>query len=147
MNNERIDDILAEWTKDGKLDDLKLDEESLRIPSLHGKYLTLLSRSRRVLRSNQLRRRELIRELRAYYFGECDDEALAKLERQQFQGRVLKGEVMGHVESDKKMLSLDAAIASLEDTVDVLTEIMRSVNNRGFAIKNAIDHRKLLLGG
>ena len=37
-----IDSITEQWIADAKIDDVELDTESLKIPSLHAKYLKLL---------------------------------------------------------------------------------------------------------
>ena len=38
----KIDQIIENWREDSKLDDVELDTEALKIPSLHAKYLKLL---------------------------------------------------------------------------------------------------------
>ena len=37
-----IEKIIEEWRKDSVLDDVDLDNEALRIPNLHAKYLKIL---------------------------------------------------------------------------------------------------------
>jgi uncharacterized protein (DUF39 family) len=45
------------------------------------------------------------------------------------------------------IISIDAKISMLEVKVLTLEEIMKSINSRGYQIKNAIDWRRLTLGG
>ena len=37
----KLEEILALWEKDSKVDTIELDKESLKIPSLHNKYLKI----------------------------------------------------------------------------------------------------------
>jgi len=143
----KIDDILNEWKNDTVLDDLNLDRESVRIPNLHAKYITLLSDDRRLLRGYQSQKKQIISKLRNYYSGSATQQELADLGREQFLGKTLKNEIMINVELDELIISIDAKISMLEVKVLTLEEIMKSINSRGYQIKNAIDWRRLTLGG
>ena len=143
----KIDEILNEWKNDTELDDLNLDKESVRIPNLHAKYITLLSNDRRLLRGYQSQKKQIISRLRNYYSGSATQQELADLGREQFLGKTLKNEIMINVELDESIISIDAKISLLEVKVLALEEIMKSINSRGYQIKNAIDWRRLTLGG
>ena len=143
----KIDDILNEWKKDTVLDDLNLDQESTRIPNLHAKYITLLSDDRRLLRGYQSQKKQIISKLRNYYSGSATQEELSDIGREQFLGKTLKNEIMINVGLDELIISIDAKISMLEVKVLTLEEIMKSINSRGYQIKNAIDWRRLTLGG
>jgi|TARA_R110000868_G_scaffold261881_4_gene520049 hypothetical protein len=142
----KIDEILNEWKNDTELDDLNLDKESVRIPNLHAKYITLLSNDRRLLRGYQSQKKQIISRLRNYYSGSATQQELADLGREQFLGKTLKNEIMINVELDESIISIDAKISLLEVKVLALEEIMKSINSRGYQIKNAIDWRRLTLG-
>ena len=143
----KIDEILNEWKKDTELDDLNLDKESVRIPNLHAKYITLLSDDRRLIRGYQSQKKQIISKLRNYYSGSATQQELADLGREQFLGKTLKNEIMINVELDELIISIDAKISLLEVKVLALEEIMKSINSRGYQIKNAIDWRRLTFGG
>lgn len=143
----KIDDILNEWKKDTILDDLNLDTESVRIPNLHAKYITQLSDDRRLVRGYQSQKKQIISKLRNYYSGSATQEELTDIGREQFLGKTLKNEIMINVELDELIISIDAKISMLEVKILALEEIMKSINSRGYQIKNAIDWRRLTLGG
>lgn len=147
MNKSKIDIILQTWKEDSVIDDVDVDKTSANIPLLHGKYVQELSLNRRKLKALQLKRRQLYSELRKYYLGRCDDIDLSKLKRDQFLVKILNSEVDTYINADKEMIELDSLIAITDDTVDVLTEIMKSINSRNYTISNIINHRKLILGG
>ena len=143
----KIDEILELWKVDTKIDDLNLDVESTKIPNLHAKYISILSEARTRLRAYQIQKRQLIAKLRNYYSGSATQEDLSDLAREQFLGKTLKNDIMTNVELDEMMISIDAKISVLEVKILALEEIMKSINSRGYAIKNAIDWRRLTLGG
>ena len=143
----KIDDILNEWKNDTVLDDLNLDKESVRISNLHAKYITLLSDDRRLVRGYQSQKKQIISKLRNYYSGSATQEELTDIGREQFLGKTLKNEIMINVELDELIISIDAKISMLEVKILALEEIMKSINSRGYQIKNAIDWRRLTLGG
>lgn len=143
----KLEQIIDSWREDTKLDDLNLDLESIKIPNLHGKYISILSDERIRLRSLLTQRKILTNKLRTYYSGACTQEELESLQRDQFLGKVLKTDLQLNVETDELMIELEAKISAQEVKVLALEEIMKSINNRGFQIKNAIDWRRLTVGG
>ena len=62
-----IEKIIEEWRKDIVLDDVDLDNEALRIPNLHAKYLKILFEERVKLRSLRGKQKQLKRTLQDYY--------------------------------------------------------------------------------
>ncbi len=142
----KIDDLLNEWKKDCLLDDLNLDKESVRIPLLHSKYIYMLADARARLRTHQIEKRSLISKLRNYYFGSATEKDLTDLGREQFLGKTLKNDISTNIEFDSEIIAIDAKISIFEIKISALEEIMKSLNARGYQIKNAIDWRRLTMG-
>jgi len=142
----QIQEILDNWSNDTKLDDLNLDLESIKVPLLHGKYLAMLSKERSKVRELQASKKTLTRLLTAYYTGKATQDELDKLGREQFLERVLRGDVEDRITNDPAMVKLESMLGSHQETVMVLEEIMKSINNRGYQIKNVIEWRKLTVG-
>lgn len=144
----KITDLIEEWKKDTRIDDLNLDSESIKIPSLHSKYIEILSKSRLDLRQLRIQRRLLVKDLFEYYHGDLNNpQDLARIGREPYAKKLMKGDVMGYVEADSDIMRMDARIELQSELVETLLEIMKSINSRGYSIKNAIDFRKLMLGG
>ena len=142
----QIQEILDNWSNDTKLDDLNLDLESIKVPMLHGKYLALLSKERSKIRELQANKKTLTRLLTSYYTGKATQDELDKLGREQFLERVIRGDIEDRITNDPAMIKLESLIGSHQEIVMVLEEIMKSINNRGFQIKNVIEWRKLTVG-
>ena len=141
-----VEQITAEWKSDCVIDDLNLDKENTRIPSLHSKYVGMMVDENKELRKMLRDRAVLRRLLRGYYLGELESSDLEKLGRDQFYKKILKNELNEHIDTDKTMIIVNAKVSVLEEKVDILKEIIRSINNRGYQLKNAIDWHRLTMG-
>ena len=141
-----IDEIVESWREDSKIDDLNLDKENVRIPSLHSKYVGMMVDENKSLRTLIRDRAILRRLLRSYYLGKADTDDLAKLGRDQFYEKILKNELNEYMDTDELMIRINARISTQEEKIDVLKEIIRSINSRGYQLKNAIDWHRLTMG-
>lgn len=139
-----IEDIISLWREDSKLDDTELDIESLKIPNLHAKYLKLLAENKVKLKALRVRQKQLYNTLYNYYKGDMNNkEDLAVLNREPWPKTVLKQDMSMYIDADNDMVKLSAKIGLQEEVVGVCEEILKSINTRGFTIKNAIDWRRL----
>ena len=139
-----IEKIIESWTIDSKIDDVELDTESLKIPTLHAKYLKLLYEQKLKLKSLILKRKTLTRVLSEYYKGDLNHpDDLKELNREPWQRTVLKQDLPSYIDSDDDMIKLLTKISYQEEVVSLLEDILKSINNRGFQIKNGIEWRKL----
>ncbi len=141
-----IDEIVESWREDSKIDDLNLDKENVRIPSLHSKYVGMMVDENKSLRTLIRDRAILRRLLRSYYLGKADTDDLEKLGRDQFYEKILKNELNEYMDTDELMIRINARISTQEEKIDVLKEIIRSINSRGYQLKNAFDWHRLTMG-
>ena len=139
-----LEQIIEEWRKDALFDDTELDNEALKVPSLHNKYLKLLSQSRLTLRKLKIERKRLSKILREYYLGNLNNEQdLADIGREPWTLTVLKTDVKDYIDTDEDMIALDTKVEYTEEKIEVIQEIMKMINARGFQINNAIKWREL----
>ncbi len=135
------------WQKDCKIDETELSLESLNVPALHAKYLKIYSTQRLKLRSLNLKKKELKVKLGDYYKGDLNNpEDLKEIGREPWPKKVLKQDLYDYVEGDVDMIALNTKIVYQEEFVDVLTEIVKNINGRGYVIKNSIDFLKFSMG-
>ena len=139
-----VDEIAEMWIKDAVIDDVELDTESLKVPTLHAKYLKILYQEKLKLKSFALKRKTMSRVLGEYYRGDLNTpEDLREIKREPWSRTVLKQDLSNYVDSDKDMIKLLTKISYQEEVVSLLEDIIKNINNRGFQIKNSIDWRKL----
>ena len=92
-----FDKIIEEWKQDCPIDDTTLDKESVKIPTLHGKYLELHSREKIFLNYLEVEYKKLYREKWEYYSGKAE---------KPFQLKLLKTDLHIYLDSDDKLCEL-----------------------------------------
>ena len=143
----QISEIISEWENDCKIDKTSLDDETLKIPILHSKYLKELSLERIRLLNAKTKQKELHGTLFRYYKGELNIPAeLKALNKEPWQHRTMKADLNTYIEQDKSWIDLCLKINLSEEKVKMLEAIMKSLENRSFQISNAINWQKLLGG-
>ena len=140
----KIEEVIEMWQQDAKIDDVELDTEALNVPVLHGKYLKLFYEQKLRLKKYKIQYKTLNKTLSEYYRGELNNpEDLKVIGREPWEKHVLKADIQQYIEGDQQMVDLVTRMVYQEQVVSLLEDIMKSINNRGFQIKNAIDWRKL----
>jgi hypothetical protein len=142
----KIEDIVTEWDKDCKIDDTELGEESTKIPRVHNKYMKIYMGENAGLKRLYAQRSKMKRKLTEYYLGELDQDELEEFGRQQFYKKLLKNEIDTYIESDDAFIDINLKLALQQEKVNYIEGILKSINNRGFQIKNAIDWLKFTNG-
>ena len=143
----KIEDIISMWQEDVKIDETELSRESLNIPLLHGKYLKHFSDERLKLRALKMKHKQLSTRLADYYRGDLNNpEDLAELGREPYQFKRLKQEVSHYVDSDLEMVQLNTKVVYQQELVDILEEIIKAINTRGYVIKNSLDFLRFTSG-
>jgi len=142
----KIEDIVSEWDKDCKIDETELDREATKIPKLHNKYLKIFMGERVVLFKMKAENKRIRKTLLEYYLGELDREELEQLGRDQFYKKLLKNEVDTYIESDDLFIDVNLKTSMQQEKVDYVEAIIKSLNNRNFQIKSAIDWARFTQG-
>ena len=74
-----------------------------------------------------------------YYLGELDREELSEINRDQFYKKLLKNEVETYLEADDMYIENTLKVSVQGEKVAYVEAIVKSLNNRNFQIKSAID--------
>lgn len=141
-----FEELQQEIEKDLAFDETQLDTESLRIPQLHNKYLKHLYAEKLLLKKLRNDMGELTRIKYEYYTGKMDETSLKERGWEPFQLRVLKNDVEMYLDGDKDMNKLRGRIQLQEERVDYIESVVKTIANRGWLIRNAIDWKKFLGG-
>ena len=141
-----LEDLKNNITKDSLVDSTELGVEALKIPQIHSKYLTILSDVKLLLTKQQ---HDLaILKLRKWkiYTGKASQEELNSWDEEPSDLTLLKSDVEQFIEADAKVIELKSKIAVSEVKLKIVEEFLRSLNNRNFAIKSAIEWHKMMNG-
>ena len=143
MNLENLKELI---TKDSQIDSTELGIESLKIPQIHGKYLNILTDLKLLLTKQQSD--FAVMKLRKWkiYTGKASKEELDVWKEEPSELTLLKSDVEQFVEADPKVIELKSKIAVSEVKLKMVEEFLRSLNNRNFNIKSAIEWHKMMNG-
>jgi len=142
---ENIEQILNYWTSDSNIDQTEPGKELLKIPKLHNKYLTILTKHKMAAKKanfDYLRMRKIKWE---YYTGKLSREELEQYGWEPFQF-TLKSDISTYLESDADLIKLLEKKIYHEEAVSVVEAIMSELKNRHWEIKSYIDWEKFVSG-
>jgi hypothetical protein len=138
-----LEELQQSVDRDFKLDDTELDAESIKIPLLHNKYLQHFNKFSLLLKKSEYDHKAMIRSKWEYYTGKADPSVYKD---KPFDIKVLKADVHIYMDSDPELQRADQKVAYQNQIVKYLEQVLRSINNRTFLIKNAIEWKKFTSG-
>jgi len=141
----KLEDIEILWEQDAKIDRTDLDNESLKIPTLHSKYYKIYLREKVQLKAEEQEYKIFYKLKHEYYTGKLSQEDLTHYSWQPFPF-VLKGDLQIYMESDKDLAEKLLKLQVQREKVELLENIIKTLNGRGFLIKNAIDFIRFTSG-
>ena len=139
-----LDKIQSMWESDSTIDPDNLHDESLRIPQLHCKYYTIYNTITLLRERTRNSYNKVKLERYNYYTGKAPAEVYAE---EPFPYKVReKDAIQRYIEADDKLTKLDLKIRYYDTTLKFLEEIIKTISNRTFQIKNAIEWNKFQAG-
>jgi hypothetical protein len=138
-----LDELKLQVQRDLKVDDEHLDTESLKNQEIKATYLDHKSRYELLLYRAKGDYKRLYREKWEYYGGKADAKIYAS---KPFDLKVLKTDLAVYITSDEEVINAENKIGYLETVVDYIKGVIKSVDNRGWDIKNAIEWKKFEAG-
>lgn len=143
----KFEDIFASWEKDSTIDRTELADESLKIPKLHHKYYSIYVAEKASLRKLESDMKKLKLDKYEFYTLGPNEETKDRGWRLPARGMILKADIPMYMESDQDMIDLSLKIGMQQEKVELLESIIKSLQTRGYLIKNAIDFTKFSMGG
>jgi hypothetical protein len=141
----KLEEIESLWEQDSKIDRTDLDNESLKIPTLHGKYYKIYLREKVQLKAEEQEYKTFYKLKHEYYTGKLSKEELDEYGWEPFQF-VLKNDLQVYIDADKDIAERLLKLQVQREKVDLLESIIKTLNGRGFLIKNAIDFIRFTSG-
>lgn len=138
-----LDELKVQVQNDLRIDDEHLDTESLKNQEIKAKYLDHKSRYELLLFKAKGDYKRLYREKWEYYGGKADAKIYAT---KPFDLKVLKTDLSVYITADEEIIDAENKIGYLETVVDYIKGVIKSVDNRGWDIKNAIEWKKFEAG-
>ena len=138
-----LEELKLQVSQDLRVDDEHLDTESLKNQEIKAKYLEYKSKFELLLFKAKGDYKRLYREKWEYYGGKADAKIYAS---KPFDLKVLKTDLGVYISADEEIIDAENKIGYLETVVDYIKGVIKSVDNRGWDIKNAIEWKKFEAG-
>ena len=129
-----LDEIQEMWERDATIDPDNLHDESLKIPQLHAKYYTVYNTISLMREKARDQKSKIKLERYNYYTGKADPKVYEK------------DAIQRHLDADERLTTIDLKIRYYDATLKFLEEIIRTISNRTYQIKNAIEWHRFQSG-
>tara|TARA_R100000458_G_scaffold53293_1_gene55409 strand:- start:831 stop:1262 length:432 start_codon:yes stop_codon:yes gene_type:complete len=141
MNLETIQGM---WEKDSQIDPDELHTASLVVPTLHAKYYQLYNDLRLLRTKSKKVYQKVLQERYLYYSGKAEPEVY---EKDPFPYKVReKDAIQRYLDSDQRLSDAELKVEYYNTMLDYLENIIKTIQNRTFQIKNAIEWQKFIRG-
>ena len=134
-----LDELKIMVAEDLRVDDERLDTESLKNQELYTKYLDHKSRFELLLYKAKGDYKILFKDKWEYYGGKADAKVYAT---KPFDLKVFKTDLSIYIESDEDIIQIEHKIVYLETVIKYIDGVLKSIQSRGWDIKNAIAFRQ-----
>jgi len=145
-----LNDILIMWKKDAVIDDVCLDDETLKSSKLHAKYLELFSMAKLMLKKKEMEYTSMKKDKWLYYNGKMskDDMDKNKWKYDPFDGmsKPMKSDMDMYYSTDKDLVKIKAQIDYQKTIIETLEEIMGNIRWRHTHVKNILEFKKFTSG-
>ena len=138
-----LDELKLQVSQDLRVDDEHLDTESLKNQEIKATYLDHKSKFELLLFKAKGDYKRLYREKWEYYGGKADAKIYAS---KPFDLKVLKTDLGVYISADEEIIDAENKIGYLETVVDYIKGVIKSIDNRGWDIKNAITWKQFEAG-
>ena len=138
-----LDELKLQVQRDLKVDNEHLDTESLKNQEIKANYLDHKSRYELLLYKAKGDYKRMYREKWEYYGGKADAKIYAT---KPFDLKVLKTDLAVYISSDEEIINAENKVGYLETVIDYIKGVIKSVDNRGWDIKNSIEWKKFEAG-
>jgi Recombination, repair and ssDNA binding protein UvsY len=129
-----LDELIAEWEIDAKVDTTNPGGEMIRIPIIHSKYNKYLSLHKVSLVRREAEFDKLRKTKWMYYNGKLSQSELAALGWEPFPF-TLKTDLNIYMDADEDIVKAKATIAIHDECVSFCTYVMKELGSRTYQIK------------
>lgn len=141
-----IEQIKTQAELDTAIDVNHLEEESIKIPQIHNKYLVILMDEKLILESLESKLKVLRRDKWLYYSGKMSDDELKQKGWQPFDLSVLKQDLDRFIDSDTDIINLSHKVYLQREKVNYIESVVKIISGKMWSIKSAIEWIKFTQG-
>jgi len=139
-----LEGIQEMWKKDSDIDRDNLHEESLKIPSLHAKYFELYNTIFLLRKKAEQQRKNIRHERYEYFSGKADPDVYVE---NPFPKKIRDKETLRqYLDADETITQCSLKVEYYDVMLRYLEDIIKTIHNRTYQIKNAIEYQKFMSG-
>jgi len=143
-----IDDLMEEWSKDTVVDETEPGRELLKIPSLHSKYLRIMTHHNLIVKKLTANYHERRRIKWEYYSGDLNNpEDLEKYNLEPVMKKILRADIPTYLDSDTELNGILLKKVMHEEIVEFCKSVVKELNNRTWQLRSFIEWEKFTSGG
>lgn len=128
---------------DLKLNLDEIDRKSVELPLIQGKWLKFFSDEALILKELKIRQREILRDRWLYYSGKADPDVYRD---EPLDLKILKTDMDIFLDSDKKVTDIQRRVELQQEKVNYIENVLKTLNNMQWNIRNAIEYLKFSHG-
>lgn len=142
----KLEEIFDQWKIDSEIDKTELGDEALKIAKLHHKYYQILVSERLLLRSHESEMKKIKLDKYEFFSQGPNEETQAKGWKLPAKGLILKADIPMYMDADDDIIKLSLKIGVQQEKIELLESIIRTLMNRGYNVKAAIEWQKFIMG-
>jgi Recombination, repair and ssDNA binding protein UvsY len=142
---ENLDQILKHWESDSVIDQTEPGKELIKIPTLHNKYLTILTKHKIASKKANYDYLRMKKTKWEYYTGKMSQEELEEHGWEPFR-YTLKSDISTYLESDNDLIKLLEKKVYHDECVSVVEAIMSELKSRTFQLRDFISWERFIGG-
>ena len=140
----KLEELQSEAKQDLQIiDQERLDQESYKNQNIKPKWLEYRTKYDQILIMSKANHQRMYREKWEYYGGKADAKVYAA---KPFDLKILKTDLQMYINSDEDILNLQGKIAYYESIIKYIDGVIKSIDNRGWDIRNATEWKKFEAG-
>lgn len=141
-----FEELMESWSKDCEVDFTNIGTAALDIAKLHSKYYKIyIGEKSKYLRQVEQHKKLRLDKYEFLTMGPTEETKNLGW-RLPPQGRILKAEVQQYLDADPDIQASNLKMALMKEKVDFLDSIIKSLPQRGWNLKVALEHLKFVNG-
>lgn len=143
-----IESLHEEWAKDAVIDETEPARTLAKTPSLHAKYLQILTHHNLIIKKLMSDYAKLKRLKWEYYNGDLNNpEDLQQYGFEPITKKILRPEIPMYLDADEQLNTILIKKTVHQEIVDACTSILKEINNRTWQLKSIMDWERFTSGG
>lgn len=141
-----IDEILELWNKHSKVDRTEIGDEALIVPKLHHLFYEILIKEKLILRKLESEFKQLKLDKYEFFTQGPNEDTKDKGWKLPPKGMILKSDIPMYMDADQDIVNMSLKIGYQQEKIELLDSIIKTIMNRGYLLKTALEWQKFTMG-